>query len=195
MSINKKNDGLKTTISHIALYIILLFMLILTGCAPAVYDASFKGKVIDSDTREPIEGAVALAIWTTWMMTPAGEVDKYYDCYEKRTDENGEFIIPGKGPRVMSNLNPMTVNVIKAGYHASSGTLEYYSRVQKYQPEQSDRMIIPLKKMTAEQRKMQLGPAAPPIDAPTEKTKEYLRELNNYRKDRGLTPIKEWNNS
>ena len=196
MSIKKKkHDGWNTPISRLALNLFLLHMLILTGCAPAMYDASFKGKVVDSDTREPIEGAVVLAIWTTWMMTPAGEVDKYYDCYEKRTDKNGDFFIPGKGPRVMSNLNPMTVNIIKAGYNGSSGTLGNHSR---YQLKQSDKIIIMLTKITPEQRRSklsptQLGPAPPPLEAPIEKVKEYLLELNKYRIDRGLPPIKEWN--
>ena len=167
-------------------------MLILTGCAPAMHDASFRGRVVDSDTREPIEGAVVLAIWTTWMMTPAGEVDDYYDCYEKRTDKNGDFLIPGKGPRVMSNLNPMTVNVIKAGYDGSGGTLEYYTRVQRYQPEQSDRLVIPLKKLTPKQKKMGVYIGDPPDEAPLEKIKYFLIELDKYRIERGLPPRREW---
>jgi len=49
-----------------------------------------------------------------------------------------------------------------------------------------------LKKLTPKQKKLKLGPASPPLEAPKEKVKEYLLELNKYRIDRGLTPIKEW---
>lgn len=163
------------------------------GCAPAMHDASFKGKVIDEDTNKPIEGAVALAIWTTWMMTPAGEVDDYYDAYETVTDKDGNFFIPGKGPRVATNLNPMHVNVLKAGYSGSSGTLESYSRYSWNKNPQDGRLIIVLKKLTPKQKMMRgTGSASPPDEAPIGKVSKFLQELNKDRVERGLTPIKQW---
>ena len=191
MSIKKKQHYVGSTlISRLALYLFLLHILILTGCAPAMYDASFKGKVVDSDTREPIEGAVALGFWTTWMMTPAGETTDYYDVCETVTDSKGEFFIPGKGPRVVTNLNPMQITVFKAGYRHSSGTLEFYSRYAKVQ---NGILIIPLKKLTMEQRKISLGPGIPPDGAPLSKVKYYLMEINREMVERGVPPIKTWN--
>lgn len=170
------------------LSVFIFYLLVLSGCAPAMIDKSFKGKVINGETKEPIEGAVALAIWTTWMMTPAGETTDYFDIYETETDINGEFHIPGKGTRVATNLNPMQITVLKAGYMESKGTLESYSKNPKTK---DGKIIIRLKKLTSKQKRMRgTGPASPPIEAPQEKVEKYLHELNNDRIERGLSPIK-----
>lgn len=62
-------------------------------------DGPYRGKVIDAETKEPIEGAVVVAVW--W-----NEVLKFYsgwpkaetyfaDAKEALTDQNGEFEMPG----------------------------------------------------------------------------------------------------
>lgn len=173
--------------------VILFHLPILSSCAPAMHDASFKGKVIDYDTSEPIEGAVALAIWTTWTLTPAGEMDEYYDAYETVTDKEGNFYIQGKGPRVATNLNPMQVNVLKAGFSGSSGTVESYSRYSRNKNPQDGRLIIWLKKLSMKERERRLGPARPPSEAPIEKVRNYLIEVDKDYIERGLSPIGKWN--
>lgn len=178
--------------SRSILYILFLHLLMLSGCAPAMYDASFKGKVIDDDTKEPIEGAVALGLWYTWMLTPAGEVDEYYDAFETVTNKEGEFYIPGKGPRVASNLKPLKVIIFKAGYRSSAGTIKYYSEYSLNKNSQSDRLIIPLKKLSREQRKRWGGPNDPPLEAPIDKVRKYLIELDRERVEKGLPPRKIW---
>jgi len=60
-------------------------------------DCSFKGKVVDADTKEPIEGAVVVAVWHEAMATIAGESTRLHDVKETLTDRNGEWMI--KGPR------------------------------------------------------------------------------------------------
>jgi hypothetical protein len=174
------------------LYVFIFYLLVLSGCAPAMIDKSFKGKVINEKTKEPVEGAVALAIWTTWMMTPAGEVDQYYDSYETVTDQNGDFTIQGKGPRVATNLNPMQVTVFKAGYMASSGTLKSYSQYSVNKNAHNDRLIIPLNKLSPEQMKKYIGPGRPPDEAPLKKIRRYLIELDKNRIEKGLSPLREW---
>lgn len=53
--------------------------------------APFYGKVIDADTKEPIEGAVVLAVYHLTRYTLAGESDFIVDGQEALTDKNGEF--------------------------------------------------------------------------------------------------------
>ena len=101
------------------IWILILSALLLglSGCTYAVrYDGSLRGKVIDSETKEPIQGAVALGIWYTTIDWLSHAPSDFYDAYEVETDENGEFMIPGKGPRVMSNIQPMEPFVYKSGY-------------------------------------------------------------------------------
>jgi hypothetical protein len=186
------NINTRYSMCSFVLYVFIFYLLVLSGCAPAMIDKSFKGKVINEKTKEPVEGAVALAIWTTWMMTPAGEVDQYYDSYETVTDQNGDFTIQGKGPRVATNLNPMQVTVFKAGYMASSGTLKSYSQYSVNKNAHNDRLIIPLKKLTLEERKKMRGPLHPPIESPLNKVRNYLIELDRDSVERGFPPRREW---
>ena len=98
----------------------ILILISLTGCfgyySLVRYDRSYKGKVIDADTGEPIEAAVVLGVWNKEYPTPGGGVSEFYDARETVTDKNGEFSISGMGLRVMSNLEPMDVVIFKAGY-------------------------------------------------------------------------------
>jgi hypothetical protein len=63
---------------------------------PEYYLASFEGKVIDVDTKEPIEGAVVLAIYHKTVHTIAGSNTYVIDGQETLTDANGEFRISSK---------------------------------------------------------------------------------------------------
>lgn len=54
----------------------------------------WRGRVIDADTKEPIEGAVVVAIWKREYDTPAGGSSRFHDAKETLTDEGGRFEIP-----------------------------------------------------------------------------------------------------
>jgi len=54
----------------------------------------FKGKIVDIETNEPIEGAVVVAIYRKVQMAIGDAVDRNIGAQEKLTDKNGEFTIP-----------------------------------------------------------------------------------------------------
>ncbi len=54
----------------------------------------FKGKVVDLDTNEPIEGVVVVAIYEKATHGPADTVTSSFDAREALTDNKGEFTIP-----------------------------------------------------------------------------------------------------
>ncbi|MEW6419180.1 MAG: carboxypeptidase-like regulatory domain-containing protein [Nitrospirota bacterium] len=93
---------------------ILTFILILTlgitSCA-----TTFKGRVIDADTKEPIEGAVIVASWSESRATPAGEVSRYKDVKETLTDKNGEWSITG--PKGSKGSNITAIFTLFTGTH------------------------------------------------------------------------------
>jgi hypothetical protein len=106
----------------------LLVSLLLTGvpCALATdYSAlSFNATVIDKETRKPIEGAVALAIWDLSYYT--GHSSGIFNATEAVTDVNGKFHMAGWGPlpvprgeggapRVLDPGQP-SIFVFKPGY-------------------------------------------------------------------------------
>jgi len=161
------------------------------GCSYAIrYDGTYKGKVVDADTGVPIEGAVVLGTWYTVISTVAGGVSNYYDARETATDKNGEFSISGMGLRIMSNLEPMHFLIFKSGYeHIGSMpwvSLKVDEPLSKRIMWDGDKPIVPLKKLTMEERKKQSGPSDPPSEALLRNVILMLREIDKNDKERGL---------
>jgi len=57
---------------------------------------TMRGKIIDADTLEPIEGAVVWAIWDKCRPSLGGHVCDEYKAKEVLTDANGEWHITGR---------------------------------------------------------------------------------------------------
>ena len=84
------------------------------GCASMMrIDGPYEGKVIDAETRQPVEGAV---VHGSWHKVQLGGAHEYYDSYEVLTDKDGGFKIPGKGLLILSEIEDMTLIIFKAGY-------------------------------------------------------------------------------
>lgn len=60
-----------------------------------VWGATFKGKVIDADTKQPIEGAVVVASWMEETLSIAEGGMRSKDVKETLTNKNGEWTISG----------------------------------------------------------------------------------------------------
>ncbi len=68
-------------------------------------ERTFHGKVVDADTKEPIEGAVVVAHWSESTATIEGGHQRFKDVKEKLTDINGEWEVSGaKGDRFIARL-------------------------------------------------------------------------------------------
>jgi len=176
---------------------ILILALLLTGCFSrlALNDGPYQGKVADAATKEPIEGVVILAHWYKDIPTVAGAVSRYYDVQETVTDENGEFLIPGQGPRVMSNIEPPLLHIFKAGYEYLGGIrnpLDYDLYLKIGGKGGGSKAIIPLKKLTIAERKNRGTPPLPPDEAPLNKVIMMLREIDEERVSLGLDKLGIW---
>jgi hypothetical protein len=197
--------------------IFLLFLvanLSCSGCIYAVrYDGEYRGKVFDGETKTPIEGAAVLGTWYTIQPTPAGAISHFYDARETLTDKNGEFSMPGMGLRVMSNLEPMSVMVFKAGYTAEESILwgSIETKEEWEDPIHRDLIVdknsfpyqmrytlnylpymdangvanFPLRKLTQKEKDKREGhPSRPSI--PENKMPLMTKEINKYRVESGL---------
>ncbi len=82
---------------------VILFFVFFVFCSCA-YAATFKGKVIDADTQEPIEGAVVVAQWIEERATIAGASTRSRDVKETLTDKKGIWVIEGPGGRRGGNI-------------------------------------------------------------------------------------------
>ncbi len=201
----------------------VLFYIFNAGCAYSFieYDGTYKGKVIDADTREPIEGVVVLGTWYREYPTAAGAVHKFYDAKETVTDKNGEFEIPGVGLVLrmwpLPGIEPMYVMIFKAGYEYDSGTWrglksrgwkgeyeESYDPVLKtkvkkpiFDPKrkvkwEGKKAIIPLRKLTMEERRRRIPSPDVPTEAPLKKVRLMLKEINKEDVELGLEAIDIW---
>ncbi|MBI5591266.1 MAG: carboxypeptidase regulatory-like domain-containing protein [Deltaproteobacteria bacterium] len=76
------------------------FLLLLFSCVSAhawlYYSKSeFRGRVIDAETKEPIEGAVIVVLYMKWEFGgPGGGSTVPMDAKETLSDKNGDFYFP-----------------------------------------------------------------------------------------------------
>jgi len=156
------------------------------GCCftPAAFlIRTFDGRIVDADTGAPIEGVVVLGvcyrepfIWAT------DTVNEFCGAWETVTDKNGDFVISGKD-----------ITAFKAGYKyiffdplCKKGDGDWLG--VKWE---GNKPIIPLKKLTMEERKKQYVPS-PPHEASLEKVILMLREIDKDDVERGLEPRGIW---
>ena len=170
----------------------VFFLLLASCCYPIRYDGPYRGRVIDTDTGKPIEGVVVLGVWYKEIATVAGGVSSYYDATETVTDKNGEFRIQGLGLKILSNVGPMDVLIFKAGYeYIGMGPWESFKEdeiLRKRIRWEGERLIVPLKKLTMEERRKQRSPDFP-SEAPRDKISLTLEEINKDRNERGLKSV------
>lgn len=90
----------------------------------------WKGRIIDIETKEPLEGAVVVAFWSRVWRTPAGNVASVYEGKEVLTDREGRFEMPSYTP---INLLPLITFmkgpefiIFKPGYGSLQMVLDRY---------------------------------------------------------------------
>jgi len=175
-------------------FILFGFLILLSGCGPLIrYDGTYNGKIIDADTGEPIEGVVVLGVWKRVYPGIAGSFRNFYDARETVTDEKGDFSIPGMGLSIF--LDSMRVMIFKAGYDGLAyGLWDSLKIINPWSTEkikkiiwEGDKAIIPLRKLTMEERIKRGTPSRP--SAPIEKMKLMTKEINKERKAQGLKPF------
>lgn len=154
-----------------------------------------QGKVLDAETREPVEGVVVLIEWRLIHFF-AGST--FYDAQETLTDKNGDFYIPGmwtvspiawlkaeahlilykSGYRGLHSMWEVVVEDLEQWKYPREKGESYVSNVEEGKP------VIMLKKLTIEERKRFSTPGTG--DIPHEKKKLLMQEINKERKFFGL---------
>lgn len=86
----------KVFLKLLAIFIILIgFIILIETSAFAGWlvfsKPAFRGKVIDAETKEPIEGTVVVAVYNKHVYGPSGGYRTVVKVKETLTDKNGEF--------------------------------------------------------------------------------------------------------
>lgn len=84
----------------------------------------FRGRIIDAETKEPIESAVAVVLYDKWAMIggPGGPSSYTFHAKETLTNNKGEFSLPSYSSLTLSSMDAgVTFIFYKPGYMASYG--------------------------------------------------------------------------
>lgn len=81
---------------HASTLLLIVLALTVAGCAITERYDQYVGKVVDGETKQPIDGAAVLVVYYTQHWGLVGSVTYYADAQETVTDAKGEFRIPPK---------------------------------------------------------------------------------------------------
>lgn len=182
----------------------LAFVLILTVFAiQAVAAGPWKGKIIDIETKEPLEGAVVLAVWERVYRTPAGPNSYFYEAKEVLTDKEGGFEIPSYSPinllPIISYLRGPHFTVFKPGYLSLSDVDfgDFFLSGTKEAPMELKEMsgkvfrlaprIIELPKLKTKEERLRVIGSLPP-SIPDQAMPNLIKLMNVEEINLGLQP-------
>lgn len=151
---------------------------------------SFKGKVVDAETKEPIEGAVVLAVYFDEAISPAGSSSFEIDAQETLTDANGEFEIPSKKVKLEGVWWEPDCNLLifKPGYGVfPKHKLSNAVGENKSWPPPDKYIVYEIPKLETREEMRSNIPVRP--DIPYEKMKLLFRLINEERINVGLSPL------
>jgi hypothetical protein len=160
--------------------LLLAVLISCSGCMTYINkDGPYYGKIVDKETRQPLEGVVVVGDWgaAQWGST------SYYDTYETVTDKEGNFTIPGQGVQFFSDLTELQLFGLKAGYQDIEGYM-WTEAVQLALGKEGERIIIGLKKLSMEERRRRS--ISMPLHAPKKKIKLLRRENNKEMIEIGM---------
>lgn len=164
-------------IRNIGIFLCVFAVLCISGCVTYFgSDGPYEGRVIDKDTRQPIEGAVVHGTWYRAHPGPGGASHSYYDSKEVLTDKDGSFKIEGLGLLILSNMEEMDINVFKAGYTQRYGSWEGLKYIRSDVEWEGNKAIIMLRRMSLEERINRI--AHTPSTPGNKEIKLFMREEN-----------------
>jgi len=167
-------------------------------------EITFRGRVIDYDTREPIEGAVVVASWLEARPTISGESTRLKDVKETLTDKNGEWSISGEEGQPHTehpyydfftgtyHTRPPSFIIFKPGYCSwpEGFYIEACQGKIKSSGEFTATKTFELPKLTNREDRIRAQGISPPEGEGTgEKLKEFHRLINEERRNLGLREI------
>ncbi len=181
------------TISSLLMVVIVLILSVSATFAAGPW----KGKIIDIETREPIEGAVVLAIWERAYRSVSGDKTYFYEAKEVLTDKNGNFEIRAYTPinllPIISYIKKPYFIIFKPGYLSLEEYIDENVIDKEVELQKNGKVyrlspgIIELPKLkTRDERKLNLYSLPPSI--PDDKMPNLIQLMNEEEVSLGLQP-------
>jgi hypothetical protein len=195
---------LKSQTTHILT--ILVTVICFFSIIPKTHGKTFSGRVIDADTREPIEGVVVVVYWHEARRTSIGDLSsRPKDVKETLTDKNGEWSVtgPAGGENTISSYLSLITGmyytrepefiIFKPGYCCWPEGFAIDACSEKLNPEGNGKIregnIIELLKLRREKDRVRNIPGIAGGENALEKQKEFIRLINEERRKLGLPEI------
>ena len=173
-----------------------MFFLILGNCTGGVlspfpfrYLPSFKGNVIDVETKQPIPGAVVLAVHYKELPSVAGSNSYFVDAQETLTNEQGEFKTPWKLRWFVAyrGYAEGKLTIFKPGY----GVFPKHRGCRavgenKTWPSPWKRIVYELPKLKTREERKRNARMRTYHEIPYEKQRLYIEAINAERKSLGF---------
>jgi hypothetical protein len=159
----------------------------------------YKGRVIDAETKQPLEGAVVLAVWKKSFPAGVHRAYGFLDAEEVLTDKGGTFVV-GKKPPISwipgVSVEGPGITIFYPGYgfypiyHTSPprGIPPGIEVLLEQMEKEGLTFELPSLKTREERRKVVQHPVLLP-SIPREKMPNLIRLLNIERKATGLPPV------
>ena len=206
------------------IFIIILLSLFLTGISASNSIASwlffskpeFKGRILDAETKEPIEGAVVVAVYHKHQYAIPHGNTIVINTREALTDKNGEFLIPS----YYTIISPFSVDektsfiIYKPGYMSYPDTFNHPNHFGNYLEdffsreigeraeaiklsvnlEKMEKIIITygiveLPKLKTEEERLNARPCRP-MDTGADDLPLFFKALNEENKRYGVGEVK-----
>ena len=153
----------------------------ISGCAIYHHYGEYSGKIVDAETKQPLEGAVVLVKYYTWTWgSPGGQSSHYLDAQEAVADKKGEFKI--------SSLNAFAFRPL-ATFEPEPGFTIFKPRYECYtRPMAADsRVTIELRQLkTVKERIANLS--CTPVNVPNNRMMQFLKIQDIERIELGFKP-------
>ncbi len=173
----------------------VLALLVLTAfhAREAAAAGPWRGRVVDAQTGQPLEGVVVLAFWTrSWPSLGGWAAAEYQDSEEVVTGPDGRFVIrPRRSYTVplVTKVQGPDWRIFKSGYG------EWPWLTDPEQGEQFERgveTVIALPPVaTRDERLSVLRADVPPTIVPVENARRLLEAVNAERVELGLQRIRQ----
>lgn len=192
------------TLIHI--FVIFVATICFFSILPKAHAKTFSGRVIDADTREPIEGAVVVVYWLEARRTPIGDLSsRPKDVKETLTDKNGEWSVtgPAGGENTISSYLALLTGmyytmepefiIFKPGYCCWPEGFAIDACKGKLKSSGSGEIMegktLELPRLRGERDRVRNIPGIAGGENALEKQKELIRLINEERKKHGLPEI------
>ncbi len=154
------------------------------------YHGPYRGRVIDAETKEPLAGAVVVAIWERVKVQLLHSSTVFYNAREVPTDANGEFVLHAED--VERDAPHQTLRPFFIIFFPGFGSYPGYQIAPKGflgAIFEGTGVTVELPRLRTREDRLDIVRGLPPLDVPDEKMPNLIRLMNAERVSLGLDPV------